>query len=423
MNYFINMKRDYILTFSLLIAFVALSNAQGTRLLRQPTVHTENIAFAYGGDIWLATESNPTAVRITSTPAVEKDPYFSPNGKFIAFTSNRSGSDAVYVVSVNGGDAKRLTWHPSQSRVRGWTPDGNRILYASSRETAPTSIDRLWTISMNGGPAEMLSSQWGTSGSFNSNGKQIVIDRVRRWDIEWRAYRGGQNTPLVILNLSTSKEVLIPNDRTTDTQPLWLGDRIYFLSDKDYTTNIYTYDPKSKSIDQLTNFKGTDVKSLAGFKNKLIYERDGFLNTLDLNTNKSTQLEIDVIGDFPWAATKWEDVTRSARSASLSPNGKRIIMESRGEIFTVPVEDGDARNLTTSSGVADRAPLWSPKGDQIAWFSDRSGIGYELLLAGQDGLSKPRSISIGESKMAWEPICLQMENILPLLTTMFELEW
>ncbi len=386
-----------------LIAFAVTTFAQGTRLLRQPTVNDTHVAFTYGGDIWISELNAPNAKRLTSTAAVEKDPHFSPDGKTIAFTSNRSGSDAIYIVSVKGGDAKRLTWHPSASRARGWTPDGKKVLYSSSRDSAPSGFDRLWTISVDGGPASMLATQWATSGSFAPDGKQIIIDRMRRWDSEWRAYRGGQNTPLIILGLDDQSEILLPNEKTTDIQPLWVGETIYFLSDRDWTTNIWSYAPKTGALTQITKFKDKDVKSLSGKGNQLAFEHDGYLHLLDLNTKKSKQLNIIVSGDFPWAATKWEDVSRRTRAVSLSPTGKRAIMEARGDIFTVPVKDGDARNITQSSGAADHAPIWSPKGDQIAWFSDADGKGYALMLTNQDGLSEVKKISIGESKMAWEP--------------------
>lgn len=386
------------------ILFFSISSiAQGTQLLRQPDINNTQITFCYGSDVWIADIDGSNVTRITSTAAVEKDPHFSPDGKWIAFTSNRFGSNAIYVVSVNGGDAKRLTWHPSGSNVRGWTNDGKHILYASPRDSAPSSFDRLWTVPVDGGPSKMLTSQWSTSGSYSKDGKQIAIDRMSRWDEEWRAYRGGQNTPLVILNLNNSQETLLPNNKTTDTNPIWIGDHIYFLSDRDFVANIWSYNSKTSELIQITKFKGSDVKSLSGHNNTLTFERDGYLHTLSLDTNETNQLNINVIGDFPWAATKWNNVSRSTRSASLSPTGKRAIMESRGEIFTVPIKNGDARNMTESSGVADRAPIWSPKGEEVAWFSDRSGKGYELLIANQNGMSSPRSISIGESKLGWEP--------------------
>lgn len=377
--------------------------AQETRLLRQPDMNDTHVVFTYGGDIWVNQVGEKTAKRITSTPAVESNPYLSPDGKWIAFSSNRSGSNSVYIVSVNGGDPKRLTWHPNGSSVRGWTNDGKSILYASSRETAPRPYNRLWTIPVKGGAPSLLSKQWGYDGSFSSNGKKMVIDKMSRWDGEWRAYRGGQNTPLIILDLASSDETLLPHTNTTDVQPLWMGDDIYFLSDRDLVMNIWKYNTKSKDLSQVTKFKGSDVKWLSGHKNKLVYERNGYIHTFDLSSKKSKQLNIHVVGDFPWAETKWENVSRRARSASLSPNGKRAIMESRGDVFTVPLKFGDARNITQSSGTADRAPIWSPKGDKIAWFSDKDRKGYALYTASQDGMSDITKISIGESKMAWNP--------------------
>jgi tricorn protease len=377
--------------------------AQGTRLLRQPAISLTHIAFAYAGDIWVHDFNNQDLLRLTSTAAVESNPHFSPDGKWIAFNSNRSGNQSVYIVSVEGGTPKRLTWHPSPASVCGWTSDGKRVLYATSRDNAPTGFARLWTVSREGGPSTMLSSQWAVDGSFSADDSQIIIDRIQRWDIEWRHYRGGQNTPLVILNLADQTEKILPNESTIDIQPLWLSNTIYFLSDRDWTSNIWSYIPESGELKQITHFTGSDIKWLDGFGNKLVYERDGYLHLLDILSNDSKQLAITINADFPWAETKWEDVTKNASSVSLSPTGKRIIMEARGEIFTIPAENGDARNMTQTSDAADHAPVWSPKRNEVAWFSDAGENGYALLIALQDGLSKPRSISIGESKMAWEP--------------------
>mgnify|MGYP003631376134 FL=1 len=392
-----HLLRIFILFFSLSIF------AQGTRLLRQPDIHNSQITFCYGSDVWIANTNGTNLKRLTSTAAVEQNPYFSPDGKWIAFTSNRFGSNAVYVVSVEGGEATRLTWHPSGAQVSGWTNDGKHVLYASNRDAAPSSFDRLWTVPVKGGPSTLVTSQWSTSGSYSKDGKLMAIDRMSRWDQEWRAYRGGQNTPLVILDLTNSQETLLPNEKTTDIKPIWMDDSIYFLSDRDFVANIWSYNIKTTELKQVTEYKGSDIKSLSGHENTLVFERDGYLHTLDLNTNETKQLTINVIGDFPWAATTWENVSQSTSSSSLSPTGKRAILDSRGEIFTVPIENGDARNLTQSSGVADRTPIWSPKGKEVAWFSDKSGTGYELLIANQNGMSSPRSISIGESKLGWEP--------------------
>jgi tricorn protease len=406
-NYFITVHHMMIRRLPVLVILLTLmivtASAQETRLLRQPSVSDSHIAFTYGGDIWISDIDGSHVLRITSTQAVERNPQISPDGKLIAFTSNRSGTDCIYVVSIEGGTPIRLTWHPSASTARGWTPDGSKVLYSTSRDFPQPSVERLWLVPAKGGPSALLTSQWGTNGSFSPDGKKIIIDRINRWDKEWRDYRGGQNTSLTLLDLNDQSESLIPNDHTTDILPVWVGKNIYFLSDRDWTANIWSYSTDTKELNQVTHFKGSDIKWLSG-KNKLAFERNGELFTLDPGTNEIKKLEINISGDFPWAETKWEDVSESISDASLSPTGKRALMESRGEIFTVPAEHGDVRNITRSSDLADRAPVWSPKGDKIAWFSDKGHKGYVLLIASQDGLSEPRQIPIGISKMAWDPV-------------------
>jgi tricorn protease len=387
----------------IILLFSQTSFSQDTRLLREPSLSNTHLAFTYGGDIWVKDLENNRTERITSTPAVESNPQISPDGQTIAFSSNRSGNTSVYTVSIKGGNPMRLTWHPSAAIVRAWSPDGNNILYSTSRDSAPTRIDYLWSVSAKGGASKKITEQWGTDGSYAPDGTQMVIDRVSRWESEFRGYRGGQNTPLVILNLKDWSETLIPNNKTIDIHPLWLGDTIYFLSDRDGISNIWSFNPVSSALQQLTSFKGADIKWLDGSGNKLVYEREGYLHLFNLENKQSTRLNITVVGDFPWAESKWEDVSKSARNAALSATGKRIILEARGEIFTIPVENGDARNITQSSEAADRAPIWSPNGDKIAWFSDAGKSDYKLMIADQDGLSPPREISIGDSKMAWEP--------------------
>jgi tricorn protease len=377
-------------------------SAQGTRLLRQPSLSADQVAFTYGADLWVAPRDGGLARRITATPAVETAPHFSPDGRWIAFTSNRSGVPSVYVVAAEGGEPTRLSWYPAASYARGWTRDGSRVLYSSTRETAPTGYERLWTVAREGGPSTLLPAPWAHDGSYATDGRRMVIDRVSRWDWEWRSYRGGQNTPLVILDLESLEEIRLPNpDRSTDRYPVWVGEEIFFLSDRDWAMNVWSYEVASGALTQVTRFTDADVKTLSGGANGLVFEQDGYIHLLDSATGEARRLEITVRGDFPWAEVEWEDVGDAVFSASLSPTGKRVAMEARGEIFTVPVEHGDFRNLTRTSGAADRAPVWSPDGATVAWFSD-DGAGYELLLGDQDGLSEPRRIGIGESRMAWE---------------------
>jgi tricorn protease len=378
------------------------AQAGGTRLLREPTVSATQVAFEYGGDLWIVGRDGGEARRLTSTPAIETDPHFSPDGKWVAFTSNRTGSPQVWVVASEGGAPRRLTWHPSPSYARGWTPDGKEVLYASDRGSAPVPYTHLWLVPAEGGPPHEVPEAMAYRGSFSPDGGRLAVDRVDRWDVEFRNYRGGQNTPLTILDRKTLDETKLPNERTTDTWPVWLGDRIWFLSDRDYTTNVWSYDPSTKQLRQVTHFTDADVKTLGGgARDALAFEEDGWIWLLDPSTGKAHKLDITVRGDFPWAMPHWEDVSGEIASASLSPTGKRALFEARGDVFTVPAEHGDVRDLTRSPGAADRSPMWSPDGEHVAWFSD-AGDGYRLLIGDQEGLEKPREIPLGEeTKYAW----------------------
>jgi len=389
--------------FSVLLLTAQSAVAQGTRLLRQPTVSAEHIAFAHGGDLWVVDRDGGVARRLTSTPAMEADPHFSPDGMHIAFTSNRSGTNAVYVAPTAGGNPTRLTWHPSSAYARGWTPDGTRVLYASGRGNAPNSgVRRLWTVAPTGGPSEMIPAPWGNAASYSPDGGRMVIDRMTRWDWEWRSYRGGQNQPLVLMDLDTLEEDFIPNELQRDDNPVWLGDMIYFLSDRDWAHNVWSYDPSTGQMAQVTSFTDVDAKYLSAGAGMLVVEQDGWIHLLNPATGALQQVEIEVVGDFPWAQPAWKDLSRSIRAASLSTTGQRVLVESRGEIITLPTEDGDTRNLTRSSGANDKSPVWSPDGGQVAWFSD-DGSGYVMRIGSQDGLGDTRDIDLGESEIAWTP--------------------
>ena len=387
----------------LAILLLQITTYAQTRLLRQPALSANQIAFAYGGDIWVTARAGGEARRITSTGAIEGNPQFSPDGQWIAFSSDRSGIAQVYIVPAQGGTPTRLSWYPAASYPRGFTPDGKQVLYASRRESAPTGYNRLWTVSVQGGPSTMLPAPMGYDGSFAPGGNKLVVDRVSRWDSEWRHYRGGQNTALQVLDINTLAEQAIPTTGSEDIHPVWMNNEIFFLSDREFIMNVWAFNPATSAVRQVTHIKSGDIKWLGGNGKELVYEHNGDLYLLDPATGKSKQVEINVTGDFPWAETRLENVTLAATNASLSPTGKRMVLEARGEIFTVPVENGDARNLTRSSNAADRRPLWSPDGKEIAWFSDKDGQGYALYITDQEGTKEPRKISLGESKLAWEP--------------------
>jgi len=394
--------RTVLFALPFLVVTAVPAAAQGTRLLRQPTVSATHVGFAYGGDLWIVGREGGEARRLTSSAAVDRDPHFSPDGRWLAYTSNRSGNDEVYVVPAEGGESVRLTWHPASDEARGWTPDGAMVLFASERETAPTGYARLWTVSPKGGVPRLLPAPMAARGSYSPDGRRLVVDRASRWDVEWRNYRGGQNTALTILDLGSLEEVRLPNERTTDTRPAWVGNTIYFLSDRDLATNVWAWDTGTRSLRQVTKFTDADVKELAAGPGTLAIEQDGYLHLVDAATGAAKRLDITVRGDFPWADPKWTDVSRSVARAALSPTGKRALFEARGEVFTVPVDKGDARNLTRAPGRADRAPMWSPDGKEVAWFSD-DGNGYVLRIGPQDGIGATREIPLGEAKFAYAP--------------------
>lgn len=304
-----------------------------TRLLRQPTVSAREIAFTYGSDLWIVDKAGGEARRLTGTAAVEADPRFSPDGQWIAFTSNRSGVPQVYVVSREGGDPTRLTWHPTPSQARGWTPDGSKVLYASTRDAAPSNHNRLWTVARAGGPSTMLPAPWGFDGAYSPDGRRLVVDRMSRWDGEWRSYRGGQNTPMTILTLGDLSEVMVPNtDRTMDIQPSWIGNTIYFLSDRDWATNVWAYEVAAGTLRQVTHEADVDIKSLSAGAGQLVYEHDGWIHLLDPATGQAQRVNITVRGDFQWAEARWEDVSDRAINASLSATGQRVLMEDRKSV-------------------------------------------------------------------------------------------
>ena len=369
-----------------------LIHAQGTRLLRQPTVSSTQIAFAYAGDIWVVNRDGGDARRLTSFPGTESNPHFSPDGKQIAFSMQYGANTDVYVIDAAGGAARRLTWHPSPDGARGWTPDGRRILFSSPAVHAPAvGVQQLWTVAATGGVPERLPLPDGLRGSFSPDGQRLAYEKVTRWDVEWRNYRGGQTHPISIYTVASQAVDTFPSPGSLDTWPVWMGDAIYFISDRDWAANVWKYDVATKQLAQLTHYKDYDVKTMDAGAGVVVYEEAGYLHLLDPATGNDRQLAITCRGDLPWAEPRWVNAARWIESASLSPSGARALFSARGEIFSVPAQKGDARNLTRTPGAAERTPVWSPDGKQIAWFSDASGE-YRLMIGTQEGLSTPREI-------------------------------
>ncbi|MEX0893827.1 MAG: PDZ domain-containing protein [Gemmatimonadota bacterium] len=381
-------------------------HAQGTRLLRQPTVSAERIAFTYANDIWVVGRGGGDARRITSFQGQETQPHFSPDGRWLAFSAQYGGNTDVYVVPAEGGEPRRLTWHPAGDVVQGWSPDGARVLFASGRTDAPSGNPTFWTVALEGGLPEELPLGRAARGSLSPDGRRLAYQMVSPWEEEFRNYRGGQVRPVWIVDLDDLELDTPPWDGSNDLDPVWLGETVYFLSDRDWAANVWAYHTGTRELRQVTRHTDYDVKSLDAGGGVLAYEQGGWIHLLDPASGESRRVEIHVRGDFPWLVERWEDVGNRLTNPALSPTGKRAIFEARGEIFTVPVDEGDWRNLTLTPGVAERTPSWSPDGERVAWFSDASGE-YRLVIAGQDGTGERREIPLESGTFyytpAWSP--------------------
>jgi tricorn protease len=357
---------------------------QGTRFLRQPSVSATGIAFVHANDIWIVGREGGTARRLTSDDGAETEPAFSPDGRAIAFTGEYEGNQDVYVVAVEGGQPRRLTWHPGEDVVQGWTPDGD-ILFRSGREAVPTRLWRFFTVSPEGGFPEALSVHQAYQGEMSDDGAWLAYQEIGLWDPEWRNYRGGQAQPVRVVSTGTLELRTPPWEGERHLDPTWMDGTVYYMSERDWASNVWSYDPATGQDRQLTFHADFDVKSLDAGHGVVVYEQAGYLHELTAANGSTRQLEIHAEADQNWARTRWVDVPAAQLSnARLSPTGKRALFEHRGEIFTVPVEEGGWRNITQSPGVADRHPVWSPDGSRIAWFNDAEGE-YGLVVADQDG--------------------------------------
>ncbi len=412
--------RSFVVLAATALAAAPCLQAQ-TRMLRAPTVSDTQIAFAYANNIWVVDKAGGSARRITSFQGTTENPQFSPDGKLIAFSAQYGGNVDVYVVPAVGGEPKRLTWHPGADDVQGWTPDGKSIVFASSRASAaPSAVPRFWTVPVEGGVETPMPLPRAYQGKISPDGKFIAYRMNNSWDEERRNYRGGQNRPIWIVDLKTFDLDSTPNTTTDlvvaqagsprssshfsapstpeskNMEPVWVNNSVVdFISDRDGVANVWSYDRASKKLTQVTKFSDYDVKTLgAAFDGSaVVFEQAGNIHLLDPKSGKEHVVDITATGDFPWMMAQWKDVTASMSNLALSPTGKRIAVEARGEIFTIPAENGDVRDITNSSGSAEREPAWSPDGKQLSYFSDKSGE-YELYIADQDGLSAPREIKI-----------------------------
>jgi tricorn protease len=390
------------LTFALLFSMTSFCWAQDNPLLmRTPTLSKTQIVFSYAGDLWAVGRDGGEASRLTAGVGREFGALFSPDGKLIAFTGEYDGNVDVYVMPAGGGVPRRLTYHPGADQLAGWTPDGRQVLIVSGRSAETGRTAQLFTMTVDGVHPTAVPLPMAYEGSYSPDASRLAYVPLPRSFNAWKRYRGGTATPVLIANLSDSSVEKIPRTDSNDFNPMWpSGDarKVYFLSDRNGPITLFVYDTTSKKVTQAIANPGLDIKSASvstgGEADAIVYEQFGSLNLYDLKSGQTKRVSVTINADIPTVRAKYEKVGDRILNAALSPTGARALFEARGEVITVPAEKGDFRNLTNSTGVADRDPAWSPDGKWIAYFSDESGE-YALHLKPQSGLGDVKKINLG----------------------------
>ncbi|HVL15770.1 MAG TPA: PDZ domain-containing protein [Gemmata sp.] len=376
-----------------------------TRLLAMPAIGPRKIAFVYSDDLWVADHDGKNPRRLTSDIGVESNPVFSPDGQTIVFSAQYDGNTDVFTIPTAGGMPTRLTSHPSPDVARGFTPDGKSVLFTSNRNVYSNRHAQLFTVTLAGGMPNQLPIPWGFEAAYSPDGDRIAYTPVRDATAQWKHYRGGTHSRIWVYRTKDHEVVEIPQpkDRCNDLDPNWVGDTVYFRSDRAGEYNVFSYDTVAKEIKQVTNFTDFPVLDINTNGQKLIFEQAGYLHTLTPGESQPQRLRIGVPTDAPEARPRFAKGAKYVRDASVSPSGTRVAVEFRGEILTIPAEKGDARNLTNSAGANNRSPAWSPDGKTIAYFSDEGGE-YQLVLAPQNGKGEPRKIKPTGSGFYYDPV-------------------
>jgi tricorn protease len=365
-------------------------------LLQNPSLSRDAIAFDHGGEIWVVARDGGVARRLITGQGRNARPVFSPDGAWIAYTGTYDENADVYVVPAAGGEPRRLTHHPGPDEAVGWTADGKAILFRSNRKTY-RDLSQLYTVPPTGGfPAELPLAS-GEQGAYSPDGTRLAYVPHPQWQPAWKHYRGGQTTPIWIATLADSSVAKVPRENSNDRNPMWVGDAVYFLSDRAGAVSLFAYDTRTGAVRQaLPNADGFDIQSAAAGPGAIVYDQLSSLRLLDLATGQARTVPVTVPAERAHLRPRVEKVQpQQILHAALSPTGKRALFEAHGEILSVPAEKGDTRNLTRTPAVADRDPAWSPDGKWVAWFSDESGE-YALHLRAPDGLGPVRKIALGQ---------------------------
>jgi tricorn protease len=401
------------LVLGLVVTGAVHAEAEKPLLLQHPTLNKSHVAFSYAGDLWIVSRDGGEARRLTSGVGLEYCPVFSPDGSQIAFCGQYDGNTDIYVIPASGGEPRRLTFHPGTDAVLGWTPDGKSVLFSSSRASY-SGFAKLFTLPVAGGglPTE-LPLPMGEQGAFSADGTQLAYVPFSNGLNDptsytaWKRYRGGLAPPIWIATLADSRITKVPREDSNDTCPMWFEGKLYFLSDRAGPVSLFSYNPTTKQVKKELENSGYDLISASAGPDAIVYEQFGSLHLFDPHSGKANAIPVRVTGDFPHTRPHYEKVAKKIVGASLSPTGARVAFEARGEILTVPAEKGDIRNLTQTPGAAERDPAWSPDGKTIAYFSDESGD-YMLHLHDAKGSGAARRITLGDApniyfKPVWSP--------------------
>lgn len=395
----------------LLLAFylsLAIFAQNAPTLFRQPTISKTDIVFSYAGDLWTVSRNGGDAKRLTAGVGIETNPYFSPDGNWVAFTGEYDGNTDVYLIPATGGVPKRLTYHPAVDRVSGWTPDGKNVLFTSNMNSY-ANFYRLFTIPVSGeGLPTEIPLPMVERGTLSPDGNYAAYEPLTQWQPDWKRYNGGQTQPIWIAKLADSTIEKIPRQNSNDKCAMWIGDKVYFLSDRSGgVVSLFSFDTKSKKVDQVVENKGLDIKYASSNGSSIVYEQFGTIYTIEAGAKTPKKIDIRVAGDFPGVRPRYEKVGSRIANFAISPTGARAVFEARGEIISAPADKGDARNLTNTPNVMERDPAWSPDGKWIAYFSDESGE-YMLNLRDQTGMGEVKKFALGDapnfySNPVWSP--------------------
>ena len=391
---------------AIMLLVSSASLAEPNYLFQKPALNHTQIVFSFAGDLWSVPRQGGDAKRLTTGTGVETDPVFSPDGSQIAFTGEYEGNVDLYVMPASGGTPKRLTYHPGPDFAVGWTPGGKRVLFASPRATAMDGL-KLFTVPPEGGFPDEIPLPLAAEGSYSPDGSHLAYVPLFQWQEAWKRYRGGQTKRIWIADLSDSSITPIPRENSNDFNPMWIGDQIYFLSDRNGSISLFCYSTRTRQVKQLVENHGLDFKSASAGPGAIVYEQFGSLHLFDLKSAKTKPVEIRLAGDITEVRPRFVNVAKRLHDPDISPSGARAVFAVRGEIVTVPAEKGDPRNLTNTTDVNERSPIWSPDGKTVAYFSDESGE-YMLHLRQQNGLGEVKKFNLGESPAfyfapSWSP--------------------